>query len=361
MRRGLIARSPIELPDAVFETRLERVRAAMRERKLDALAVYTNNTRPAAISWLAGFVPYWSEGLLIVPRQGAPYLVVALSFRVKSWIERVSRVGQVLHHPRIGLKAAQEIAATQKDAALGVVDFDGLPAGIAEDLREGGPGLALSDASALFAMLRGKADPADVALAARAGAIAHRALAQACGETLNQMIAATERHARLLGAEEVYIAAAPDLARERRFRRVEGDVPIGCVPALRATVAYKGVWIRLVRTICEPVMARQAAARLAAAVAQLPSGRGFAGFDSWLVEGCRMAQPLEPLMGSRLDAPAPPPSGALVSVQGMIMIDGSPVAVGAPALLGSEGEAAALLADPLCDDSIPAATNVATT
>ena len=69
MRRGLIARSHVELPDAVFDARLDRVRAAMREAKLDALVVYTNNTRPAGVSWLAGFVPYWSEAVLVVPRR----------------------------------------------------------------------------------------------------------------------------------------------------------------------------------------------------------------------------------------------------------------------------------------------------
>ncbi len=110
MRRGLIARSPVELPDAVLDARLDRVRAAMRQAQLDALVVYTNNTRPAGVSWLAGFVPYWSEALLVVPRDGAPYLVAALSFRVKTWIERVSRLGDVLHKPRVGLKAAQQIA-----------------------------------------------------------------------------------------------------------------------------------------------------------------------------------------------------------------------------------------------------------
>ena len=51
MRRGLIARSRVELPDAVFDTRLERLRASMRG--LDALLVYTNNTQPAAVSWLS--------------------------------------------------------------------------------------------------------------------------------------------------------------------------------------------------------------------------------------------------------------------------------------------------------------------
>jgi len=71
MRRGLIARSPVELPDAVFDARLGRVRAAMQVAQLDALAIYTNNTRPAGASWLAGFVPYWSEAVLVVPRAAA--------------------------------------------------------------------------------------------------------------------------------------------------------------------------------------------------------------------------------------------------------------------------------------------------
>jgi Creatinase/Prolidase N-terminal domain len=350
MRRGLISRSPVELPDAVLDARLDRLRAAMRESQLDTLIVYTNNTRPAGVSWLAAFVPYWSEALLVVPREGAPYLVAALTFRVKTWIERVSRLGDVLHNPRVGLKAAQQIAAQQKNAAVGVVDFDGLPAGIADDLREGGPDLTLSDASALFSKLRSKADPAEIALAANAATIAHNALAHAQGGTLNAMIGAAEDQARLLGAEEIYLAAAPDLARDARFMRVEGEVALGGSYALRATVAYKGVWVRLVRTFCEPAIARQAAARFAQAVAQLPSDRGFAsGFSSFLVEGCRMAQPLEPLMGSRLASAKPPSPGALVSVQGVLTIDGLAVPVGAPALLGANGEAASLLVDPLAE------------
>jgi len=347
MRRGLIARSAVELPDAVLDARIARVRAAMRDAGLDALLIYTNNTRPAGVSWLVGFVPYWSEALLVVPRDGSPYLVAALTFRVKTWIERVSRLGEVLHNPRVGLKAAQQIAATHKNAAVGIVDFDGLPAGIAEDLREGGPELTLSDASALFAKLRGKADPAEIALATKAAAIARQALEAAQGDTLNAKIAAAEQRARLQGAEEIYLATAPDLGRDARFLRIEGERTLGETFALRATVAYKGVWVRFVRAFCDSEIARRAAAQFAQAVAQLPSDRGFAGFTSWLVEGCRMAQPLEPLMGSRLESVIPPLSGALVSVQATLAIDGQTIPLGAPALLGDDGESAALLGDPL--------------
>jgi len=287
--------------------------------------------------------------VLVVPRAATPYLVAALSFRVKPWIERVSRLADVLHTPRIGLKAAQQIAATRVDAAVGIVDFDGLPAGIAEDLREGGPQLTLHDASALFASLRTVADQAEIALASRAADIGLRALSAAQGNTLNDMIAGVEGEARQLGAEEIYIAAVPDLDRDTRFRRIEGEVALGKTFALRATVAYKGTWVRLVHSMCEAAILREASARFARAVASLPSGRGFVGFRSWVVEGCRMAQPLDPLIGSRLGEGHPPLPGALVSVQAALAVDGQAVLLGAPALIGQPGAASSLIANPLYD------------
>jgi len=153
----------------------------------------------------------------------------------------------------------------------------------------------------------------------------------------------------MLGAEEIYIAAAPDLKSDMRFRRIEGEAALGETFALRATVAYKGMWIRLVRSMCDAAIAREAAARFAQAVALLPSDRGFAGFRSWLVEGCRMTQPLDPLIGSRLGQGHPPLPGALVSVQAALAVDSQTVLLGAPALIGQPGAASSLIADPLYD------------
>ncbi len=351
MRRGLISHSKAELPDAVLDARLARLRAAMAEARLDALLVYTNNTRTAGVSWLTGFVPYWSEALLVVAREREPVLVVALTYRVKSWIERTSRVAEVIHTPRIGLEAARLIAGWKADAAVGVADLDSLSAGIADDVREGGPRLSLIDATALFARLRAKADPAEVALAIKAASIAQDALSYApAGAGLGDIIADVEAKARRRGAEEIYIAAAPDLARDRRLRRIEGEAALGASFALRATVAYKGTWIRLVRTFFRDGAAtfdEEAAARFAAAVAELPSEGGFAGFSSWLVEGCQIAQPLEPLIGSRVAEPNPPVPRALVSVQASIELGGQVILLGAPALIGERGEAASLLVQPL--------------
>ena len=343
MRRGLIARSRIELPDAVFDARLERLRTAMRG--LDALVVYTNNTRPAGVSWLTGFIPYWSEAMLVVPRDAPPVLVVALTFRVKPWIERTSRVAEVIFTPRIGIETARLIAGRKADAAVGVVDFDHLSAGIADDLREAGPRLELSDASNVFAMLRSHADPAEIILTARASAIAASALSRIEKRNyVGEIVAAVEGEARRLGAEEIYVAMAPDLAGDRRLMRIEGEPALGPRYSVRATVAYKGSWVRRTVTIDRDDAAATDAvdAAFAGAIARLPSDRGLRMFSSFLVEGCRMAQPLEALMGSRIVEPCPPAAGSIVSVQACVEIDGRPMLVGAPALVGVSGETASV-------------------
>jgi hypothetical protein len=336
MRRGLIARSKVELPDAVFEARLGRLRAAMGG--LDALLVYTNNTRPAGVSWLTGFVPYWSEALLVVPRAAPPVLVVALTFRVKPWIERTSRVAEVIHTPRIGVEAARRVAAGKADAAVGVIDFDHLSAGI-----------AFSDASGVFAALRAAADPAEITLTARASSIAAHALSSidpgAAG--IGAIVAAVEGEARRLGAEEIYVAAAPDLDRDRRLARIEStsaaEPALGARFAVRASVAYKGCWVRRVATVDRDVAAsNEADVAFAEAVAQLPSDRALAQFASFTVEGCRLSQPLEALMGSRVAEPRPPAPGAVVSVQACIEVEGRPILFGTPALLGAPGTAASV-------------------
>jgi hypothetical protein len=342
MRRGLIARSKTQLPDAVFDARLERLRVAMGE--LDALLIYTNNTLPAAVSWLAGFIPYWSEAVLVVPRDGLPVLVVALTFRVKPWIERTSRVAEVIHAPRVGIEAARLIAGRRTDAAVGVVDFDRLPVGIVDDLGEAGPRLAMSDASDLFAAVRTPADPAEIMLTAWASAIAATALSRIeRRDHVSEIVAVVEGDARRNGAEEVYVAIAPDLAHDRRFQRIEGEPVLGRRFAVRASVAYKGSWVRRTVTIDRDGAGSDAAeAIFADAIARLPSDRALSQLSSFLVEGCRIAQPLAALMGSRVAAPHPLVAGAVVSVQAAIEVEGLPVLLGAPALIGASGEAASI-------------------
>ncbi len=350
MRRGLISWSKAELPEAALAGRVARAQAAMKKAGLGALLLYSNNTRPAAASYLCGFVPYWSEGVMVLPREGYPYLVVALTKRVATWIQATSRVSHVTSTGRFGAEAANAIAAAG-GGTVGVADLDNFPAGISSDMR--GAGATLADATELFASLRAAADPAELALAGKAASIAHAALARASARDgdASEAIAAVEGHARALGAEECYVAAAIDLARDRRLLRIEGRAALGASFAIRATVAYKGSWVRLARTIyrdeARAGLARQGVERFAAAVASLPDKSNLAGMASWLVEGCRVANPLEALAGSRMASPRALAPGMVVSVQAALEIDRAPIVLAAPALIGAAGVPAALLVPPL--------------
>ena len=70
MRRGLMKWEPAELPEASLTARTERVQAALAAAGFDALVIYTNNVRPAAVTYLTAFTPYWSDAILLLPRQG---------------------------------------------------------------------------------------------------------------------------------------------------------------------------------------------------------------------------------------------------------------------------------------------------
>lgn len=266
MRRSLIAWSEEEVPRSVLEARLARLQALMRATKLDALVMYTNITRPAAVTWLTQFIPYWSHGVLIVPASGAPTLVVALSKRVSGWISSTSAVGEIISTPAIGATAAKSIGARLPPAQrVGVVELDRLPIELARPLAAGLPGATIVEAGDLIDQARAPADSAEIGLAEHATRLAQAALREARSRVhagTNSLVAAVDGEARRLGAEEVLIAVAPDLDSDIRFQRPEGDKLLGSRWGLRISLAYKGQWIRITRTLCADDADRRAAAEL---------------------------------------------------------------------------------------------------
>ena len=353
MRRGLIAWSKGELPEALFEQRVARAQAEMARDRLDALVVYTNCTRPAGAAWFTGFTPYWSEGVLVVPHRGRPQLAVALSKRVQDWIERVSCVGEVISGPRFGLEAGRAIAEMTPRARIGVLELDDFPSGTADELQSADPAAELIDATALVDRLRAPSDGAEIALTARAGEIARRALAviPADAATDAAAIAAVEGCARRDGAEDVFVAIARDLLEDDRFVRAQGaPAKLGEAFALRATVAYKGHWVRVARTIVrgksDHASVTAGLEELAEAAARLPGTGGFGNASTWLIEATTRSQPLEPMAGATLNGAARPLAGTVVTISMTIPIGGLPILVAGPALAGTSERAGSLLVAP---------------
>jgi hypothetical protein len=160
-----------------------------------------------------------------------------------------------------------------------------------------------------------------------------------------------ERHARLAAAEDAYIAVAADLDRDRRLVRVSGPVPLGGRFAVRASIAYKGAWVRRTRTFARDAAGRAAAARgaawldqvvrsivadkpLAAQITAQAEKLPAAPLRSFMAESSIGTYPLEVVDSSRSlakDAPAP---GTYLVLTVELAIDGVPWIGAAPAFVG---------------------------
>jgi Xaa-Pro aminopeptidase len=280
-----------ELPEAALLDRIARLQAAMAGAGLDGFVIYTNLVQPSAVTFLTGFTPYWSDGLLLVPKSGAPVFATALSKRVAGWISSTNPVSEIVNTPKPGAAVGRRLAA---DGArrVGVLELDRLPGGLYDEIVGAAPPIELVDASAIFAQVRRPIDAAERHLIERADAIAVAALAEVeavpAGDA-GTIAGRVEEHARLAGAEEAYIAVAVDLDSDRRLIRATPARPLAETFALRASIAYKGSWVRRTRTFAYDPARRAAVARA----------------DDWLKAVAAAIEPGKPLAGqlsARIDA-----------------------------------------------------------
>jgi hypothetical protein len=244
MRRGLMAWDKEEVPDGALHARIERLQGELGKRGLDAIILYTNFVRSAAVSYMTGFSPYWADGVLLVPREGEPVFATTLSKRVGSWIETVKPIGALVNSPTPGAVLGKRLAEAGLKR-LAVLELDAFPAGLYDELAATLPAAEIVEGGEAFAATR-ICDEVERRLLARADRIAREALLQAKGDgsSAGEAAAKIEKRARELGAEEVYVAIAPDLDKDSTFLRLSGAYPLGRDFAVRASVAYKGAWIR---------------------------------------------------------------------------------------------------------------------
>jgi hypothetical protein len=347
MRRGLMGWNAQELPKAALEARIARLRMAMQRNGFDAALFYTNLVQPSAVTWLTGFTPYWSDGMLLLPKQGAPVFATALSKRVANWIRTTDSLSEIVNTPKPGAAVGKRIAEAGCKR-VGVLELDALPAGLDDEIVGAAPGIAFADLSGVFAEVRRAIDDAERGLIERADTLARTALDQIevdkavdAGAVAGQV----EKHARLGGAEEAYIAVAADLDADRRMIRVAGSLPLAKRFAVRASVAYKGCWVRRIRSFAHDETARRAYAaadawladvattiepgkpldvQLAARVKELPG----ASLVAWMAESCIGSYPLAATSGA-------PPAGSFLVLTVELTLDGMPWLGAMPAFVQS--------------------------
>jgi hypothetical protein len=345
MRRGLMGWNAEELPKAALEARIARLRAAMQRDGVDAALFYTNLVQPSAVTWLTGFTPYWSDGMLLLGGQGAPVFATALSKRVANWIRTTDTLSEIVNTPKPGAAVGKRLA----DAGckrVGVLQLDALPAGLDAEIVGAASGLELVDLSGVFAGVRRTIDDAERGLIGRADHLARSALDQIDADKAADagVVAGwVEKHARLGGAEEAYIAVAADLDRDRRLIRVAGSLPLAGRFAVRASVAYKGAWVRRVRSFARDDKARSAYAAAEAWLADVASSiapgtplleqlaarvKGLPGatLRKATVESCIGSYPLEAVADM-------PPAGGFLVLTVELSLDGIPWLGASPAFV----------------------------
>jgi hypothetical protein len=306
MRRGLMGSSETDLPAAVLRQRLSLLQAAVTKEGLGGLVLYTNVARPAAVSFVTGFTPYWSEGLLLVPASGEPVLATALSKRVSPWIRSVMPIGLIENTPRPAAAINRKLVEANI-GKVGVLELDLLPAAQAALLMgSDGAAIALEDATALFRAVRLRVDTSERGLVRRADELARYCL-QTFERTDNarRVAADIEVRARRAGAEEVFVGVNPDLDRSNAFLRCDRLDALGANFAIRLSLTLNGSWVR--RTITRSRISEQqgvlaaadAAFERALASASVPAALktlqdGFPGkIMFWTVEACIGSYPLE--------------------------------------------------------------------
>jgi Xaa-Pro aminopeptidase len=303
MRRGLISWSEEEVPRSVLDARVARCQEAMAANNMDVLLVYSNFPRPAAVSYLANFVPYWSQLVLVVLPEGIPTMFVSFSKRVADWIENTAHVADTVCTPNIGGEVAKLLMNVGGIKTAGVVELDRMPSMIINNFRKENDAIEFVDATEMFAGIRILADPTEIALVRRATEIAHTALDLAApGEAPVEagILAAIETSARMQGCEEILIDIAEDLSVDENFRRLDGPSVFKNRYAVRLSLAYKGHWVRVGRTFEQDNngVDRQAAVEsyLQSSLANLCDDP-LADFDASdrVIEGCVGTAPLKTL------------------------------------------------------------------
>jgi len=349
MRRGLMQWDPEELPVAVLETRIAGLRAAMQGAGLDAFILYTNLVRPSAVAYLTGFTPYWSEGLLLVPAAGRLVFATALSNRVADWIRATNPVSEVISTPRPGKLLGERLAGDAAVKRVGILELDAMPSELACDLAGAAPAIAWIDGSAPFAGIRRRIDAAEGRLLTHADALAVAALDQrATTSDAGTLAGLVEQHARLAGAEEIYVALAPDLAADRRLNRVSKPVTLADRFAVRASLAYKGSWVRRTRTFAPDGAVAEADEWFAGVVRGIEVGTPIASWlaqnitslpgatlEGWMVERCVGSYPLAVTASSRSPGDDAPTDGGFLVLAVELRLDGAPWIGSAPVFVGT--------------------------
>jgi len=241
MKRGLITWDKMEIPPAVFDGRLQRLRSLMAAKSLQAAVVYSELWRSNSARFLSNYMPYFNRAFLIVPADQPVTLLCGLSPRVHGWIRSVTIIEDVRPAGNFA-KPLFQLASERGWSRIGIYDYLQLPYDLYQ-LLQAGP-LEIVDINSAELL----SDETEISMRRKAAAMAREILEAelpfGVGRTDYEFVGRLERRYRGAGAEDLIVlltngAGVPAPPSGQRLQE-----------QYSASIAleYRGHWVRIARS-----------------------------------------------------------------------------------------------------------------
>jgi hypothetical protein len=243
VKRGLITWSPLELPRAVLDARVDRVREALAALGAPAALVPSDVWRSNHVRALVNFMPFWSRSLLVVPAEGDSVLICGHSPRVYPWV-RTLTVAELRPGGRLA-ESLLELVVERGWRTVAAVDRRELPWDVHSALAASGiPVLDLPSRGLLD-----RADDVERAMRTTSVETTRRLVEEAIdgggGLPEQAIVARLERGLRRGGMEDVVVW----LGDGNGFPRPSTGALTGALSSVVVAAEYRGHWAHVARPL----------------------------------------------------------------------------------------------------------------
>lgn len=214
LKRGCSTWDPEQVPQELFQSRLDAVREEMARRNLDALVIYGDNYSFADLCYLTNYFPKVRGGIAVAPRDGAISMLLNIGSRDVPFAKTLTWVEDVRASNLVGADGAKLLKEKGLEKAnIGLVDSgQGFPLPQLEEMKAALPNVNWQDCAPLLQPLRLVKTAQELAAMREAG----RLLQEICvgaegfirsGRKEYEIVADIDRLARDKGAEDIRILA----------------------------------------------------------------------------------------------------------------------------------------------------------
>jgi hypothetical protein len=248
VKRGLITWDKTEIPPAVFEQRIHRVRQVLADRAVSALVVYSELWRSNPARFFSNYMPYFNRAFLIIPRDVPPTLLCGLSPRVYGWIRSVTTIEDVRPAGTFA-KPLFEIAGERGWTRIGALDLDQFPSDLHKAIHSGTLETVNIESPAVYVPAE---DESEREMRRKAAAMASRILGEempnGVGMVDHHFVGRLEGRFRKAGAEDLIVL----LTNGYTVPAPPSGAMIEENYSLSLALEYRGHWVRLSRPQASP-------------------------------------------------------------------------------------------------------------